>query len=306
MAIGIDQSVIKNAIVELGRKLNAEFGYDQSFDDFDREFDALVARAESAALGKAEQAAAERQIEALAKGLPELASGLRDAIKGFQSGDPFTGSAAVMDICSTLAGTIGGMIGGAGGPPGALVGAVLASHCQSYSLLKHALTYATAALQDDPKVKTDEMAKLRALWTSNDSDQLTFVRQIRPAARSRGVVWHIGTRSNVGDYPDAGSLFVRDTPGGNWTDLGGPQRLVAISAIKTNTDAAAVDSRPYLAVFAVEQEPSVITQRPRPGFAYRNRKNGSSCGLFGRCAVAGGRRCAATWSRSCRGRTAGW
>ena len=30
MAIGIDQSVIKNAIVELGRKLNAEFCYDQS------------------------------------------------------------------------------------------------------------------------------------------------------------------------------------------------------------------------------------------------------------------------------------
>lgn len=65
----------------------------------------------------------ERTQKALAKGLPALASGIRDAIRGFEKGDKFAGSAAIMDICATLASTVGSVTA-AGGPPGALIGAL--------------------------------------------------------------------------------------------------------------------------------------------------------------------------------------
>src|SRR5262245_50053166 len=42
----------------------------------------------------------------LAKGLPELTKGIINASLSFQSGDPFSGSAAIMDICATLTSTI--------------------------------------------------------------------------------------------------------------------------------------------------------------------------------------------------------
>ena len=82
---------------------------------------AAILQSESAT--KKEKEEAKRIQDALAKGLPALATGLRDAIKGFQSGDPFAGSAAVMEICAALSSTIGAMTV-AGGPPGAVVGAL--------------------------------------------------------------------------------------------------------------------------------------------------------------------------------------
>ena len=92
--------------------------------DINAEWDKLEDKAKSDKATKQEQGDAKSQMEALAKGLPALATGIRDAVKGFQSGDAFAGSAAVMDICASLASTIGAMAGAAGGPPGALVGAL--------------------------------------------------------------------------------------------------------------------------------------------------------------------------------------
>lgn len=70
-----------------------------------------------------EKAAAQRYLDGIAKGITALATGIRDAVVGFQSGDPVAGSAAIMDICATIA-TIGGAMTAAGGPPGAIVGAL--------------------------------------------------------------------------------------------------------------------------------------------------------------------------------------
>ena len=70
-----------------------------------------------------EKAAAQRYLNGLAKGLPALTAGIRDAYYGFSGGDPLAGSAAIMDICATIA-SIGGAMSAAGGPPGALVGAI--------------------------------------------------------------------------------------------------------------------------------------------------------------------------------------
>ncbi len=59
----------------------------------------------------------------LAKGLPELTKGIINATQSFQGGDPFSGSAAIMDICATLTSTIAS-IAPAAGPPGAVVAAL--------------------------------------------------------------------------------------------------------------------------------------------------------------------------------------
>src|SRR5262245_10228206 len=45
-----------------------------------------------------EKGDAQRVLKALAKGLPALAAGLRDASRGFACGDPFIATAAVMEI----------------------------------------------------------------------------------------------------------------------------------------------------------------------------------------------------------------
>ncbi len=60
---------------------------------------------------------------ALAGGLPGITQGTLTAITAFQTGDAIGGSAAVMDICSSLASILGGL-STAGGPPGALIGAL--------------------------------------------------------------------------------------------------------------------------------------------------------------------------------------
>ena len=64
-----------------------------------------------------------RYQNALADSLPALAKGIINAAQAFKGGDPFAGSAAIMDICATLASAIGA-VAPAAGPPGALVGAL--------------------------------------------------------------------------------------------------------------------------------------------------------------------------------------
>ena len=59
----------------------------------------------------------------LASGLPGLTKGIINATQSFRGGDAFSGSAAIMDICSTLASTIAS-IAPAAGPPGAVVAAL--------------------------------------------------------------------------------------------------------------------------------------------------------------------------------------
>jgi hypothetical protein len=67
----------------------------------------------------------DKQTENLAKALPNVTKGTLSAITAFQKGDAITGSAALMDICASLAPLVGGLAA-AGGPPGMLVGAIFA------------------------------------------------------------------------------------------------------------------------------------------------------------------------------------
>ena len=67
----------------------------------------------------------EKTTENLAKALPNITKGTLTAITAFQKDDPISGSAAIMDICASLAPLLGGL-SAAGGPPGMLVGAIFA------------------------------------------------------------------------------------------------------------------------------------------------------------------------------------
>jgi len=162
----------------------------------------------------------------------------------------------------------------------ALWGEVLAAQCQAYSLLKHSLTVAVAQLSVTPETKLETIVKLRAMYESNDGDQLSFVRRIKTAARQRGPLWHIGTFAATGEWPDSGALYFRDSSKAAWTKLGGEQRAFAVAQRASDS---AIDPHPYLAVFALEK---ADTLRPVPGAGYYNRKNARAYGLFGRFPLA--------------------
>ncbi|WP_435579808.1 hypothetical protein [Gilvibacter sp.] len=66
-----------------------------------------------------------RQLDVMAKSLPAIAKGMEGAIKGFQNGDSFAGSAGVIDAVGSVVTMVTGMLGSAAGPPGAVVGSVL-------------------------------------------------------------------------------------------------------------------------------------------------------------------------------------
>jgi len=83
---------------------------------------------------------------------------------------------------------------------------------------------------------------------SNNGQQLAFLREILPAAQSRGIQWHIGVK-NVGQWGDVGNLYVRDAGEHEWTELGGDQRVAAITARKGTDE----HLYPYLVAFVLER-----------------------------------------------------
>lgn len=79
----------------------------------------------SAADAKGASEDAKRQLGAIAKGLPLLATGIQGAAKSFQGGDPLSGSAAVADVIGNMVTMITSMLSSTAGPPGALVSSIL-------------------------------------------------------------------------------------------------------------------------------------------------------------------------------------
>src|SRR5262252_6228302 len=106
-----------NELVRLNPKLKADA------DRVDQKLTDLGVSANAPGATKEEKDNYDRYLKSLAKGLPKLTKGVIDATRAFKSGDPFAETAAVLDICSTLASTLGAM-SSAGGPPGAVVGAL--------------------------------------------------------------------------------------------------------------------------------------------------------------------------------------
>ena len=72
---------------------------------------------------KKEREKIEKNLENLAKALPNVTKGTLSAITAFKNGDAISGSAAIMDICASLAPLLAGL-SAAGGPPGMIVGAI--------------------------------------------------------------------------------------------------------------------------------------------------------------------------------------
>lgn len=105
--------------------------------------------------------------ENLAKALPGITKGTLAAITAFQNGDSITGSAAVMDICASLAPMLGAL-SAAGGPPGMLVGAIFAMIGQILSLFapkSESLTAQIAKLLRE--LRAEEIAqKIKAVHTN--------------------------------------------------------------------------------------------------------------------------------------------
>jgi hypothetical protein len=109
----------------------------------------------------------DKRTENLAKALPGITKGTLAAISAFQKNDPINGSAAVMDICASLAPMLGAL-SAAGGPPGMLVGAIFAMVGQILSFFapkSESLTSQIAKLLKD--LQADEKARqIKAVHTS--------------------------------------------------------------------------------------------------------------------------------------------
>jgi hypothetical protein len=87
--------------------------------------DEYVREREAAKKDPSKEKEFERYQKTLAGALPGITKGTLDAVTAFQKSPPdiVVGSAAVVDICASLASALGGL-SAAGGPPGALLGAM--------------------------------------------------------------------------------------------------------------------------------------------------------------------------------------
>ncbi|MCA9717709.1 MAG: hypothetical protein H6713_25740 [Myxococcales bacterium] len=377
------EKTLKDALTLIGTHVSSDPGYQQTLQKLTAEWDALHVTLDSDAASKAEKDDAKRRVEALAKGLPAIATGLRDAALAFKRGDAISGSAAIVDICASVASTVGALASSAAGPPGALIGAVLSivsmilrlftapqkslttqleelirglaseqqiqnlcgamqalasfraaistpgtrweweryaqllnvidgnainkiraaaewireprnqsqplwgqvlmAQCDAYNNLLVALVDAVASLDrsDRHGERAQAIANLNAEFRSNHAAQLAFLRGILPAARERGVHWHIGTWQNNTisreRYPDSGPLYAHDAT--TQVQLGGEQRILAVTNIKSD---APPDPYPYVAVFCLEPVWDHIKHRPTAPY----RPNSRAYGLFGRWPLA--------------------
>ena len=109
---GPDRTLLENTLVGRARDLKVKFEEERKL---------------AKGLAKEDQRRKEfeKTTETLAKVLPNITKGVLTAITSFQKDDPISGSAAIMDICASLAPLLAG-VSAAGGPPGMLVGAIFA------------------------------------------------------------------------------------------------------------------------------------------------------------------------------------
>jgi len=90
--------------------------------------------AEDKATAKEKRDYINKNVENLAKAIPGITKGTLSAISAFDDDDPMNGTAAIMDICASLAPLLAGL-STAGGPPGMLVGAIFSMVGQILSFL---------------------------------------------------------------------------------------------------------------------------------------------------------------------------
>lgn len=168
---------------------------------------------------KQERKEFDRQMENLSKTLPDVTKGVLNAISAFERNDPFTGSAAVMDICASIAPLLAGL-SSAGGPPGMLVGAVFnmigqilsffAPKSESLSTqIKNILTELKAddneqkigAVQDSIRTYTISLreAMLNANNLLQDTDQPTDKEFAESVATQAGILANVVDSMNPVD-----------------------------------------------------------------------------------------------------------
>jgi hypothetical protein len=101
----------------------------------------------------------DKQLKSLANALPNVSKGVLNAVSAFQSNDPFTGSAAVMDICASVIPLLAGL-SSAGGPPGMVVGAI-------FSMIGQILSF----FAPQSKSLSDEIKDVLTSLKADDKEQ---------------------------------------------------------------------------------------------------------------------------------------
>lgn len=148
---------------------------------------------------KEEREKIEKKLENLAKALPGVTKGTLSAITAFKSGDAISGSAAIMDICASLAPFLAGL-SAAGGPPGMLVGAI-------FSMVGQILSF-FAPQSESLTSKIEKL--LRDLKAEEIQQDITTVHQaIRVYASSLRQAAHKASSAMDADKPLL-SLMVTD------------------------------------------------------------------------------------------------
>jgi hypothetical protein len=167
MALRFDSEneMIASAIFMLGEKMGKQDpGMQNQLQALSDGWEDLQTRAKSEKLTAEEKAKYGRVATGLAKGLTDVTKGALAAKHAFEGGNPMAGSAAIMDICSSVASMIGA-ISAAGGPVGALIGAL-------FSMVSQILTFFAPPAES----LTDQIEKLIVKLEGKDK-----WRQIRAA-----------------------------------------------------------------------------------------------------------------------------
>ena len=163
----IDPEVIRGKVVDLMKQ------FESDWKDYQDE-----------AKTKAEREKLEKNLDSLAKALPGITKGTLSAINAFNAGDNLSGSAAIMDICASLAPLLAGL-SAAGGPPGMLVGAI-------FSLVGQILSF-FAPTQESLTSKIEKL--LRNLKAEQaQQDMLTVHQNVRSYVSSLRIAADMSAR----------------------------------------------------------------------------------------------------------------
>lgn len=128
--------------------------------------------------------AVKNNMNALAKGIPAFSSGVANAVKGFQNGNPFLGSAGVIDAVSSIITTVASM-SSAAGPPGAIVGAILSVISMILKLFSHQKPAKSVMdLISEALINHEADTQLRSLLTLQNQLEM-YMEKISPKDESR-------------------------------------------------------------------------------------------------------------------------
>lgn len=158
--------------------------------------------------------------DSIAKSLPGIVKGAHSAAQAFEKGDYITGSAALMDVCSSLI-PVFASLSSAGGPPGVLIGALFSVVGQILSFFAPKQPSLESKIQKmlDQLQSETEIRNITAFGHSVHSYTSTLRQQCmgvhtmeEPAALAGTVAVTPGSKTVSG----TGTTFTSSTAAGEW------------------------------------------------------------------------------------------